>query len=229
MKRIVLLIFSGILLISTAKAQYGDDYLFNRSIGVQVGSQGIGLEFAHYLGTRTNLRLTANLLPLSYKTQKSFSSNYNYNLDAKLNLTNVSLIMDYQLFYYERGFKSKLYFSGGAAYFVNGKTTGTAMLADNYVYGDLVFTPEEVGEIRATADWKGPAVYAGLGFTGVPISNTINFGTNLGVYYLGRPETGLTSTNWLAGNERNAEILKDNLKSYKWLPNLQVTFSYKFN
>ncbi len=202
---------------------------FHNSVGITVGTQGIGAEVDMPLSSRFNLRLGTSLLPYKGDVVKKFNSSNDYNTDFKVEFMNFGGYIDWQLFPDASAFFNKLALSVGGAYFYKAGGNATVKLADSYFVGDIEFTPDEVGEVRANVDWKGWAPYAGIGWHNITIANNFDLGVNLGTYYIGSPDVKMTATNWLEPNAGiNEPILTRNLKDYKWLPKLEIKFTFKY-
>lgn len=202
---------------------------FKNSVGITVGTQGIGAEVGVPLSTRFNLRLATSLLPYEGDVVKKFNSAYDYNTDFKVEFMNLSAFLDWQPFPSAGSFFRKFALTAGGAYFYKAGGNAKVMLADDYYVGEIAFTPEEVGEINTVVDWKGWSPYAGLGWHNITITDNFNLGLNLGAYYLGSPDINMTATNWLSSNPAvNEPILRRNLKDYKWLPKFEIKFAYNY-
>ena len=202
---------------------------FTNSVGITVGTQGVGVEVGTPLSTRFNLRLSTSLLPYEGDVVKKFNSSYNYDTDFKVEFMNFSGFIDWQPFPNAGVLFRKFALTAGGAYFYKAGGTAKVMLNEPYYVGDIPFTPEEVGVINTTVDWKGWAPYAGLGWQNLVIAGGFNMGVNLGAYYIGDPDIKMTATNWLSSNpEVNEPILRRNLKDYKWLPKFEIKFAYNY-
>lgn len=199
--------------------------VFQRPISVSIGlgSAGIGasgkLRFSpHWYG-----RFGFSTLPIIYSGAIKL---YGYNTDFKVstNFTNIHLFAEYQPFR-----TTSVRVVGGFAYFVSGNVKGTIKNQDPVSYGQIVLQPSDVGEVDATIDWKGLAPYLGIGlFKGIPKKQ---FGVNLdlGTYYFVSQKVTMTGTKLLENNNQNEQQLKENLNSYRWLPVLQINFSYRLS
>lgn len=219
------------LLTQTAGAQQTPDPpeekpagIFVKTVGLQAGSQGIGAEAAVPLGRRFNLRAGVSILPLRGSQVRSFGNDLNYDASAGIDFQNYHAFADWQAFPRSVSLLNKLVVSLGGAYFYKGRADGRAVLANDYRYGDLILSPEDVGDVSARADWTGPAAYGGFGLTNLPVGKRFGFGVHLGVFYLGSPDVQVSGTGLLAANSSQEPVIRRNLKDYRWLPNLQFNF-----
>lgn len=234
----LLLIVGCVFVSSITKAQQTGTWLkdgepgnplFRNQVGFTVGTQGLGAEVGIPLSTRFNMRLGASLLPWEKTEISKFNSNRDYKTDIDVDVMNLRAMLDWQPFPTAGGFFNRFALSAGGAYFYKAKGSARATLTENYVFGDLVFTPEEVGEVAGFADWTGWAPYAGLGWHNIRIVDTFNIGFDLGAFYLGKPDVKMTATKMLSGNDvTNEPILRDNLKDYKWLPNFSINLKFNY-
>ena len=201
--------------------------VFHRAIGVNLGSQGLGLEVQHPLPFHMNLRLGASILP-DVKTSGVYTlSSFNTRVDAgSSSFWNAHMLMDVQPFYNAKNFFRKVVLSTGAAYFPKAKASALVQFDQNYQYGDMTFSPEEVGQLNTVSSWAGFAAYGGVGINNLVSANRFNLGLNLGTYYTEAPEVRITGTNMLEGNSANSKQLQKNMSEYRWLPVLQFNFNY---
>ena len=201
--------------------------VFKRAAGLHVGSQGIGLEFQHPLPYNLNVRAGASIIP-NFKTSGVYSlSGYNTQVSGSTaSFWNAHLLLDVQPFSKKENFLHKLIVTAGAGYFPEAKATALVMLNDNYQYGDISFTPEEVGKLTTVSNWSGVAPYLGVGINNLVASNRFHMNLNLGTYYMTAPEVNITGTNMLEGNSQNSAKMTENMENYRWLPVLQLNFNY---
>jgi hypothetical protein len=99
--------------------------------------------------------------------------------------------------------------------------------SDNYTYGDLVLSEEQIGYVDLNINWKGLAPYLGLTL-GQNISQKIfSVKFDLGTYLLNKPDAAITGTGLLEGNSSQTKQFQSNIKNYRWLPVLQINFNFK--
>ena len=194
---------------------------YQKSVSVNLGSQGIGLEFKQELVEKLSARGGLSILPIETdKVVQSFSSDTDDRLMASF--TNAHVLLDYTII----GNSVRLV-AGGAYFFkAEGKITSKAM--EGFNIGDRHFTAEEVGMLQIRSDWKGLRPYGGLAFFHDFPQNKVNVSLDLGVYHLGEPKISSSSTGMLYLDETNRQRLEDNLSSYQWLPLIQLSVNYKF-
>jgi len=208
---------------SNAQTKTSIDSLSHRkSIQLNVGTQGIGAEFKYGMASNLALRFGANVVPL--KANNVFEiSGFNSTSKVTADFYNVHLLADYVPF----ESISWLRLEGGLAYFFKGKGNIRITPSDNYSYGDLVLTEDQVGYVDLTVDWKGPAPYLGLGIGNIFPRKTFNVNFDLGTYYLNRPDADIIGTGILEGNSSQTGQFQSNIKNYRWLPVVQMNFTFK--
>lgn len=222
MKRILLLLLMvSIGSISCAQSWDPDITEGQKSLSLQLGTQGVGLQFKYQLINNLSARAGFSILPVETdKVVQSFSSDTDDRLKASF--TNAHLLLDYPII--GKGVRLVL----GGAYFFKAEGTINSKATEGFTLGDRYFTPEEVGMLVIRSDWKGLRPYGGLAFFRDFPKNKINVSLDLGLYNLGAPEVSSSSTGMLYLDETNRQRLEDNLKDYKWLPIIQLGINYKF-
>ena len=194
------------------------------SVSLHIGSEGAGGDVKMRVAQRWFVRLGASTLPLDYGnviTLADYSSSFNLNTS----FTNVHAFGEWQPFG-----RLSLRVVGGVAYFVSGKISGTLMPEGTFSYNGVTVTAAQIGQINCTVDWKGVAPYLGIGlWKGIPVRHRFGVNMDLGTYYMSKPNTVVTGTNMLnsSNNTDNSKQLNQELAGYRWLPVLQVNFSYR--
>lgn len=219
--------FSFMLVIAAkVKAQTSttllDSHKHQQAIQLNLGSQGIGAEFRYGLSPSFNLRPGVNFIP--FKANDIFKiSGFNSTSHVSADFYNVHVWANYV------PIKSAAWFQlvGGLGYFfeANGKVRITP--SDDYTYGDLVLTEDQIGYVDLNVDWQGLAPYLGLGFANTFPKKRFNVGVDLGIYYLNKPKATIIGTGILEGNSSQTSQFQSNISDYRWLPILQIGFNYK--
>ncbi len=116
----------------------------------------------------------------------------------------------------------------GAAYFSKAKANLYLQPKESQTVGEITLNPDEIGELNYHIDWGKAAPYIGLGLgRGIP-KKKFNVNFDLGTYYLQAPKVTAFGTKLLADNQSSAEQIQENMKSYRFLPVLQLNFNYRF-
>ena len=153
----------------------------------------------------------------------SLSRGINSNTTVTANFSNIHLLADVTPF---KGFPF-LRIVGGAAYFMQAKGGFEMEPTNSYKYGDLVLTPDQVGQVNMDASWKGIAPYFGLGLVKVFPRRAFNVNLDLGSYYLTSPTTSIIGTGLLDGNSSQNPQFQKNMSTYRYLPVVQLNFNFK--
>jgi len=192
------------------------------SVQLNLGTQGIGAEFNYGLTPKLTLRPGIAIVPVKLNNVFEFSD-FNSTSTVKADFQNVHLLADYSPFKSHGAFRIVF----GAAYFMKANGNIRISPADNYTYGDIVLSPQQVGYVDLDMNWKGIAPYFGLGFGKIIPSRSFNINVDLGTYYLTAPQANITGTGLLEGNESQTGQLQTNIKDYRWLPVVQLNFNFK--
>src|SRR5690606_14885592 len=211
---------------SQAKSQTVDNPVYVRSIGIQAGTQGVGVTFSVPFQNHLALRAGAAFLPFDTDVLKTYN-NYKTTNDITARLSNVHLLVDWTPFDDHDNFGKHFALSTGMGFFYKARGTFVTKLTEPYQYGEIVVAPEDIGVLTTSIDWDfSLAPYLGLGLQNFNLGPKIGLDFNLGAYYLNKPDVRIVGTNLLDGNEANAHIVQENVKTYRFLPVAQLSLSY---
>ncbi len=192
------------------------------ALSVFVGTQSIGGDVKVGISKMLAIRAGAAFLP--QQTGKNLIEITDFKSDNTMLLesTNVHLFIDFKPFK-----SSEFRLVGGLAYFATATASFEVQPTDNFKFGDIVYTPEDIGKLKAALSWQGVAPYVGISlFRGFP-KKVFNITLDLGTYYLKAPDAHFTGTGSLANNSQNDKPLTENVSCYRWLPLLQLNFNFK--
>jgi hypothetical protein len=200
----------------------------NKTVSLTLGTTGVGIEGRLAVSRRIAIRLGYNYARGKFSNTKQLrNSPVTLARDYESRATNVHVLADYML----PKILPKLAFrvTGGVAIFTEAQTKVTGVPVGSYKYGDIELNEDgRMGVVTVKADWAGPAAYAGIGlFNPIPLKHRIGLNLDLGTYYLPAPSVYMTATGYMAGNEANAQQIRENLSSYHFLPVLQLAVSYR--
>lgn len=235
MKKRLLFFFTAacMLMASSLRAQYYYNerygYFFQQKFGFHAGTQGLGMDLSLPLHQQVALNIGGSILPFNMPMNSVLGS-YQIRSNARAELYNIHLMLDWAPFPESGAVLGKFVMSGGLAYFFKASGRVDSHLKDNYFYGDIEVPKEDVGMLRTEINWKNKlAPYAGIGMQNLYTSERWSLGFSLGTYYMtAPPEVKLTGTNLLAGNEVNEETVTRNMSTYRWWPVLQISLSHDF-
>ena len=195
------------------------------SIGVRVGTLGIGLEISRLLGDHFGVRVGANTLDLTQtRTEQSIA------YDATVKLKAFTGLLDWY-----PGRRGVFHFSAGAMtnpMTLNG--VGVPESGATYTINNKAYTSSQVGVFTASAKYASVLPYVGLGF-GTPASKSHGFGVVFDVgAAIGKPTVNLSSSNAanVAGlpadiNAEAAKVQKSADKLPAW-PVVSLGLTYRF-
>ncbi len=193
------------------------------SLGIKVGTLGIGIEGTYDLSSKWGLRGSINQYDYSYDDDLD-----GVDYDGDLELSSISLLLDYRPT--ESGFRV----TGGAVLNDNA-IKGVALPTDFYDIGDETYTLAETGVLSANAEFDDVAPYLGIGWD-FGSSSRLRFNIDAGVLFQGTASVEILSTGGTLSNdpafqaelEEEARLTEDDLEDYDLYPVLSIGLSYTF-
>ena len=199
----------------------------NSYVGIHAGTQGFGVTAGMPISNQFGVHAGISFLPFDINVNKTYGS-YATSSDVKARFSNVHLALDWSPFYTSQNFFRYFAVSGGAGYFFKADGDFKTSLTESYHYGEIEVAPEDIGILTTNISWKNSvAPYLSVGFNNIDVHPLLSLGGSLGSYYLSKPTVNMLGTSLLEGNEANAPIIERNAKDYRFLPVLQINFSYK--
>ena len=232
MKRLILLVVFVLATVS-AKSQgvfniVRENPVYKPSFGGHIGTSGLGLDVFHPLGNRFGAQLGVTLMPFHTKII-GYYGDHETKSRAKARMHNAHLLFGWLPFYGARTGIRRLTINVGTGYFFHAEGTGYTTLANDYYYGEIEVLPRDVGTLYTTVNWaKAFAPYAGLSMGDISIDERFGFNFAVGAYMLSQPRVDMHGTNLLTENEHNEPIVERNIRNYRYLPNIQVGLTYRF-
>ncbi len=202
-------------------------------VGLQIGTLGVGANFAMPINKNFQARLNINGLKVSKTKTKD-----NITYDADLKLFTAGLLLDYY------PMDSSTFHLSLGAYYNKNKVTGTATPNSNkeYTINGRSYSARAIKEIDASLTFKKFAPYLGLGWGGKLNNSGWSWNLDLGVMYHSTPKFSLKAvqgdlTKLPPGVTWN-DVVKDvaaqeaktqsDVKDYKFYPVVSVGFVYRF-
>lgn len=206
-----------------------EDFNIGYSLGVQIGSQGFGINAAYAPTEVLAFRVASSMAPLGLTTTRNFSD-HDYNVDMKARFCNVQAVVEVNPFRRtsNSSFMKQLAVVGGLGYFFSAEAKATAIPRYDYTYGEIIIPKEELGSVSTKVKWKGFAPYAGAGVRNIYLNNFLELNVDLGIYYLSAPDVSITADKMLSENASYEATVQQNMKGYRWLPVLQIGISHRF-
>jgi hypothetical protein len=192
-------------------------------LSVHAGSQGVGADAKFGLNEQFSVTIGGSILPLGFNAPLSFQG---LAADTKLKATfaNAHALLSYYPIYQN----TRLKIVPGIGYFFKANGNVDAYTQnDSYRFGDISLSGEEVGMLNSKFNWNGIAPFLGAGWDDVYAMKDMRLSFLVGTYFMSAPKgVRITGTNMLQGNSVNEPVIQSNLRSYRWLPVLQVEFNY---
>lgn len=197
---------------------------FHNKLSFQLlaGTQGIGGDLRYGLTPQLSVRGGASFIPVEANNVFSFSGLQSTN-SVSVKFSNVHLMADFVPFKHAQGLR--LVAGAGYLYQANGNVNVTP--TGTYTVGNYKLTPADLGTLKIDMSWKGVAPYFGFGFFKSFPNRVFNVNLDLGTYYLSQPKSDITGTQMLAENYKLEPQLNKNIKSYRWLPVVQLNFNFR--
>ncbi|MFM7032624.1 MAG: hypothetical protein ACKOX4_08905, partial [Bacteroidota bacterium] len=139
-------------------------------------------------------------------------SGANLLVDVTAKLDHADLIVDFH------PFRNAFRLSAGLGIFSGNQIKVTANFLDTTKFGEITFTPDDIGSLGLNWVLNTANPYVGLGFGRAAPKNRIGCGLDLGAYYIGPPKPEILATGMVKRTSEQSATLQENLKGYKWLP-----------
>jgi hypothetical protein len=198
----------------------------NFGAGVSVSTNGFGINLVTEINDKLNIRLGYEYISLTLKKRGLRSGRHFYYIDPKYKTGGFSLIGEYKVY---------------KSFYVAAGIVQTTMSVDlkmklngNVNFGDIIYTPEEVGQLSMKLKPKNKvAPYLAVGWSPQIFRNEklkLNF--EVGMYYINSFKAKMSGTNMLAANgQGSVEKFNDEVSSMNWTkfyPIGKIGFSYMF-
>jgi hypothetical protein len=195
-----------------------------QSVGVTVGTQGIGIEAGTDISPMFAIRANVNYFRISRGVDGD-----DVAYDGRLRLMSVGLLGDY--FPFDNGF----HLTGGA-YLNRNRVNISATPTGNVEIGGTTYTPAQIGRLDGRVAYRDLAPYAGLGYTSRRDTPGLAFTFDAGALFQGSSRVRLASTGGTLSNaaafnadiERERADIRDDVDSLKIYPAIKVGLAYRF-
>lgn len=192
---------------------------FKLITGLNFGTTGVGLELKYPINRHT-VRLGYTYLPLSLSTD--YNLGLALNLDVDGSIQRLNCIYEFQPFLKQEWFKLQ----AGLSYLTNATSKVILKPTESVSTGIISLNSDEIGEIVLTSDARGVAPYIGLGLGRTTPKKKLNITFDMGVNYLKATKITSEGTKLLANNQQLGEVLTEKVKTYRWLPVIQMNINY---
>ena len=194
-------------------------------LGIQAGIQGVGLHARYDLNERLYFKLEGNYF--QYDDDFDISG---IRYSGEIDFSNFGLTANYLPF--ENGFRIT-----AGAYFGNNEANGVASGSGQSVnIGDNNYILAPGDRLNGTVAYNQFAPYLGIGWDfEFGDTSAFVFGVDLGVLYLGEPDTTVTASGPItaapgfgADLQKEQALFADDVENYQFLPVLKLSLTYRF-
>ncbi|MBP6755086.1 MAG: hypothetical protein KA210_02980 [Bacteroidia bacterium] len=192
---------------------------FKLITGLNLGSTGVGVELKYPINRHT-VRLGFSYLPLAYSTD--YNLGLALNLDVEGSIQKLNCMYEFQPFLKQEWFKLQ----AGLSYLTNATSKVILKPTESVSTGIISLNSDEIGEIVLTSDSRGLAPYIGLGLGRTTPKKKLNVTFDIGVNYLKATKITSEGTKLLSNNQQLGEMLTEKVKTYRWLPVIQMNINY---
>jgi hypothetical protein len=191
-----------------------------KQLQLHAGTQGFGLDFKYGLNEKMAIKTgVSSTLGVGVSNVVQLEG---LNADNKLkaHFSNIHLMGDYSPFK-----TSSFRITAGVAYLFEARGNLHFIPQGTYTFDGMELTGEEVGDLTIDLSWKGVAPYIGVGFFKTSPNKLLNINMDVGTYYLNAPKSTIVGTKLLSDNYQLEPQLDKNMRSYRFLPLLQINFN----
>jgi len=192
------------------------------ALGIHFGFPGFGADLGYKFNEYFMGRFRFNYLNINLQDYPFTFEGQTINMNITTQFTNFDLLVDIH------PFKSKFKIIAGVGYFANALMEGSGGFTESINFGEIEFTPEDIGELGLRQEFPTVAPYLGFGFGRAVPNKGMGFGIEIGSYYIGKPTPEIIATGMLSDTKDQEAQLAENLESYNWLPFMSFRISIKF-
>lgn len=191
---------------------------------VYLGIPGIGLGYARKFNDRLAVRGKATFFSFNILREGIDLNGRVVDVDATFKYNTLNLLLDYSPFN-----NSSFKIVAGLAYLTQAKVDVVIKPAGSINYGDIVLTKDQIGDVKAGADWAGLTPYFAMGFGRAVPKDNVGFGIELGGYFMGKPATIFESTGMLTPTAAEEEDeFKSWMNKFSFMPSVMFHLNFKF-
>lgn len=189
-------------------------------IGFHGGLLGVGADLGYQINPKLGVRAKYSAVPIDGLLGAS-----GYDMPTELNYSGANLLVDVtskldhaDLLVDFHPFKNAFRLSAGLGIFSGNQIKVNAAFLDSTQFGEITFTPEDIGSLGLNWVLNTVNPYIGLGFGRAAPGKRIGVGIDMGTYYIGPPKPEILATGMVKRTSEQSATLQENLKSFQWLP-----------
>lgn len=194
-------------------------------VGIHAGITGVGAQLAWKLSSRPRLVLRVGVTYVGYKKKLELDigqgSKIDFYPDVVIGIAQASI----KWHPFRRG---SFFLTAGAGYTWRPDLRLKIKAQNKLNLGGIEMKAEEFGTLGLGIKWSRIVGYAGFGMGRSIPKRRFGVGFELGCYYLGKPKVLLDLDGFLETTtlEEQIPLIERNMRGYRFLPNLQVMFTY---
>ncbi len=194
--------------------------LHRLGLGLHGGLIGVGADLGYQFNSMLGIRAKYSVVPISMvlesagygMPQKMEFSGANLLVDVSAKLDHADLMIDFH------PFRNAFRLSAGLGIFAGNQIKINAAFMDSTQFGEITFTPNDIGSIGLNWVLNTANPYLGFGFGRPAPKRRIGLGMDLGAFYMGPPKPEILATGMVKRTSEQSTLLQENLKDYQWLP-----------
>lgn len=189
-------------------------------LGLHGGLIGVGADLGYQINPLLGVRAKYSALPVDVilgaggydMPQELNFSGANLLVDVTAKLDHADLLVDFH------PFRNAFRLSAGLGIFSGNQIKVTANFLDSTKFGEITFTPDDIGSLGLNWVLNTANPYIGLGFGRAAPKKRIGLGLDMGAYYIGPPKPEILATGMVKRTSEQSATLQENLKGFQWLP-----------
>lgn len=193
------------------------------------GLLGYGADFATRVNPHLILRAGVNFFQMAQREVEfgAYVPTVGGN-PVKIVASNNTLFFDMMGEYYPWQKSSfKLVFGGS---YIHSLTANALIMVDApMMFGEILLTPEQVGEMDIELAYGGMAPFLGIGFGRSIPNKRIGLGLEVGSYYIGSPLVNMNASELLepSASAEQEKSLEESFRTLSWLPTVKFRLAVR--
>ena len=200
---------------------------YRMALGLHGGLVGVGVDLGYQLNPMLGFRAKYSVVPITQILEYS-----GYDMPRKMEFSGANLLVDISA-KLDHGdflvdfhpFKNAFRISAGLGLFAKNNIKINAAFLDSTQFGEITFTPDDIGSIGLNWVLNTANPYLGIGFGRPTPKHRIGLGLDLGAFYIGPPKPDILATGMVNRTSEQTPKLQENLKEYQWLPVMSLRFA----
>ncbi len=194
------------------------------AVAAYLGLPGIGVGYARKFNEHIALRGKVTFFAFNILREGVDLSGRKVDVDATFKYNTFNLLFDYTPFE-----SSSFKLVAGLAYLTQTKVDVVIKPASGMNYGEIVLTKDQIGDVKAGANWSGLTPYLAMGFGRAVPKNDVGFGLEFGGYFMGKPATTFEATGMLTPTAAAEEDeFKSWMNKFTFMPSVMFHLNFKF-